>query len=265
MLRNVHELHGYGLQATDGDIGHADEFYFDDTDWTVRYMVANTGKWLPGKSVLISPIAITRADWGNRKLYLDLTREQVKEAPGIDVHRPLSRRWEARYHAYYEWPAYWAGAALWGVAAYPSLLAEQEPETEMPGETPNDEDSHLQSTDDMTGYQIHAHDGDIGHVTDFVLDDESWAIRYLVVDTGSWWPGKKVLLAPSWIECVKWAEAKVYTHLARAAIQAGPAYDAKVPITRDYEVELFAHYGQPKYWDLDEEPIKSPLDSNPAP
>jgi hypothetical protein len=252
MLRSVNELHGYGLHATDGDIGHVDEFYFDDQTWTVRYLVAGTGNWLPGKKVLISPIAIAEADWGLRKLNVNLTREQVKNAPGAEEHRPLSRRWEARYHAYYEWPAYWAGAALWGVAAYPSLLAEQEPEWK--GDAgQNDEDSHLQSTRDVTGYTIHASDGDIGHVADFLVDDKDWAIRYLVVDTRSWLPGKKVLLSPGWIECVKWDDAKVHTHLSCEAIRSSPAYDPKFPLTRDDEIALFAHYGQTKYWDLDDD------------
>lgn len=249
MLRSVNELQGYKLHATDGDIGHVDEFFFDDHEWGVRYLVANTGNWLPGKQVLISPIAITRADWGNSKLLLDLTCEQVKNSPGVDAHRPLSRRWEANYHAYYEWPAYWAGAALWGVAAYPSLLAEQEPEPTNPDDT--SEDSHLESTSDVTGYQIHAVDGDIGHVADFIVDDSNWAIRYLVIDTGSWLPGKKVLLAPTWIEAVKWNDAKVHTRLTREAMQNSPAYDPNLPITRDYEVQLFEHYGQTKYWDVE--------------
>lgn len=249
MLRSVNEIHGYGLHATDGDIGHVDEFFFDDHEWAVRYMVANTGHWLSGKQVLISPIAITRADWSNSKLHLNLTREQVKHSPGVDAHRPLSRRWEAGYHAYYEWPAYWAGAALWGVAAYPALLAEQEPD---PAELDaGEEDSHLESTSDVTGYQIHAADGDIGHVTDFIVDDTNWAIRYLVIDTGAWLPGKKVLLAPAWIEAVKWADAKVHTQLTRTAIKSSPAYDPHLPVTRDYEVELFAHYGQTQYWDVE--------------
>ena len=249
MLRSVNELHGYGLHATDGDIGHADEFYFDDASWTVRYLVADTGHWLPGRRVLISPIAIAQADWGNRKLQLNLTRGQVENSPGVEEHRPLSRRWEARYHNYYEWPAYWAGAALWGVAAYPSLLADHEPEPETEPDT--GQDSHLQSTSDVTGYQLHAADGDIGHVSDFIVDDLTWAIRYLVVDTGSWLPGKKVLLAPTWIGSVKWSDAKVHTLLTREAIECGPAFDHKLPITRDYEVQLFAHYGQSKYWDAE--------------
>lgn len=255
MLRSVNELHGYGLHtigepAESGDIGHVDEFFFDDQSWTVRYIVVNAGNWLKANQVLISPIAIASADWGTRKLHVNITRDQLRHSPGLDAHRPLSRRWEANYHAYYEWPAYWAGAALWGVAAYPSLLADQEPEPEEPQ---NDEDSHLESTSDVTGYQIHATDGDIGHVADFIFDEESWEIRYIVVDTGSWLPGKKVLLSPGWIEAVKWADAKVHTNLLRSAIKSSPAYDPNFPITRDYEVQLFAHYGQTKYWDVGED------------
>jgi hypothetical protein len=251
MLRSANDLHGYTLHATDGDIGRVDEFYFDDESWTVRYLVGETGHWLPGRRVLISPIAIRNADWGNRRLNVNLTCEQVKESPDVETHRPLSRRWEARYHAYYQWPVYWAGAALWGVAAYPSLLAEQEPEPAV-DEDASDEDSRLQSTRDVTGYQIHALDGDIGHVADLLMDEENWAIRYFVIDTGAWWPGKQVLLSPDWVDEVKWSEAKVYTPLMRERIQSSPAYDPRFPVTREYEADLFAHYGQTRYWDAEE-------------
>lgn len=250
MLRSAKDLHGYTLHAIDGNIGHVDEFYFDDETWTVRYFVVDTGHWLPGRSFLIGAPAIHHADWGTRELHTNLMREQIEKSPDSGTHRPLSRRWEAHYHAYYEWPVYWAGAALGGLAAYPSLLAEKEPEVLL--EESSDEDSHLQSSSDVAGYQIHATDGDIGHVADFIVDDENWAIRYLVIDTGAWWPGKKVLLSPAWIEAVKWSEAKVYTPLTREAIQSSPAYDARYPITRDYEVQLFAHYGQTQYWDVEE-------------
>ena len=254
MLRSAKDLHGYTLHASgapsgSGNIGHVDEFYFDDESWTVRYFVVDTGHWLPGRRVLIAPAAIEKADWGTRQLQTNLTREQVENSPESGAHQPLSRRWEAHYHAYYQWPVYWAGAALGGLAAYPSLLAEQEPE---PLPDASDEDSHLQSSADVTGYQIHAVDGDIGHVADFIVDDETWAIRYLVLDTGAWWPGKKVLLSPAWIEAVKWSEAKVYTPLLREAMQSSPAYESRYPITRDYEVQLFAHYGQTQYWDVEE-------------
>ena len=65
-------------------------------------------------------------------------------------------------------------------------------------------DPHLRSSAAVTGYHIQATDGDIGHVEDFLLDDRSWTIRFMVVDTTNWWAGEKVLIAPAWIERVDW-------------------------------------------------------------
>ena len=256
MLRSLNDLRGYAIHATDGDIGHIDQFYFDDERWVIRYVVVDTGTWLSRRRVLISPIAIERIDQEARKLHTALTREQVEHSPNISTHEPVTRRHEKEYHAYYEWPLYWIGTALWGGAAYPSTLATASPPTEASTSPTGDteesttdakdsqEDSHLQSTHDVTGYHTEAINGRIGHVEDFIMDDETWAIRYLVVDTRNWWPGKRVLLAPAWILKVEWEQSKVYVDVPREAIRSSPEYDPSEPISPDYEVALFAHYGR---------------------
>jgi hypothetical protein len=107
--------------------------------------------------------------------------------------------------------------------------------------------SHLRSMKDVTGYSIEATDGDLGHVHDFVVDDDSWTIRYMIIDTGNWLPGKKILLAPTWISRVDWKNSKVYVNLSRESIKTGPELDPE-RLDREYETQLYKHYGQPNYW-----------------
>jgi len=90
-----------------------------------------------------------------------------------------------------------------------------------------------------------------------VIDDEAWAIRYMEVATRNWWPGKKVLVSPAWIERVSWADSRVFVGLSRDAIQNGPEYIEAEPITREYENRLYFHYGRPPYWLHDTEHVAS--------
>jgi PRC-barrel domain len=254
MLRSVNDLKGYTIHATDGDVGEVVEFYFDDEEWTIRYVVADTGNWLTGRKVLISPVALGRVDWNSKKLNAAMTREQVQNSPDIDTDKPVSRQHETAYYDYYGYPYYWAGPYLWGPVPYPAdypAYAGSTPssvEREVAAAEKQQGDVHLRSTNEVTGYYIGASDGDIGHVEDFLIDDENWTIRYMVVDTRNWWPGKKVLVAPDWIKSISWADSKVYVDLSRDSIKNGPEYNPSVPMDRDYEGRLYQHYGRPKYW-----------------
>ena len=201
--------------------------------------------------MLISPFSVVHADWQAKRLDVGLTKKQVEHSPDIDTHRPVSRQHEAEYLGYYGYPYYWGGPYLWGPAFYPSGLAIPAiASKEALAERIRKEsaDSHLRSTEAVTGYHIEATDGDIGHVDGFVVDDEAWAIRYIEVATQNWWPGKKVLVSPDWIERVSWADSKVYVGLSREAIKNGPEYVESMPITREYENQLHLHYGRPPYW-----------------
>jgi predicted glycosyl hydrolase (DUF1957 family) len=109
-------------------------------------------------------------------------------------------------------------------------------------------DHHLRSTQAVSGYTLHALDGDIGHVEDFIIEDETWVIRYLVINTGNWWPGKKILVSPEWIQRVSWSESKVFVELSRTAIQESPEYTNDTRLTRDYEIGLHGHYHHKGYW-----------------
>jgi PRC-barrel domain len=244
MQRVASKLRGYSIGAKDGDIGSVEDFLFDDKLWTIRYLVADTAKWLPGRKVVISPIAFGRVEPDEKRLTVSLTKEQVENSPDVDS-RNCSREQERSYYDYYGWPYYWVGGDVWGSSTAPGILAAQ------PGTAPvtreQEDDTHLRSVKEVMDYYIEATDGDIGHVEDFVIDDESWEIRYMVVDTKNWWPGKKVLVSPEWIERVSWSDSRVYVDLSREAIKSGPEFDAE-RFNRDYEEKLYKHYNRTGYW-----------------
>lgn len=251
MLRSMHDLQGFTIGATDGDIGRVEAFYFDDTSFTVRHLVVDTSGWLTDRKVLISPMALAAIDWGGKRINAALTKSQVEQSPDIDTDQPVSRQQEIKYHRYYGYPNYWEGAYLWGLGPYPMMTHGGEaPEYERRWEWGAKErgDPHLRSSGAVIGYHIEATDGDIGHVEDFLVDDATWAIRYMIVDTRNWWPGKKVLVSPEWIERVDWSDAKVHVGVTRAQIKQSPEYDPSGPVARDYEARLHDHYGRPSYW-----------------
>src|ERR1017187_3513575 len=236
MLTNTKNLKGFAIHATDGDLGTVDQLYFDDESWAIRYLIVETGGWLGGRPVLISPISVTYTDWPAKRLDVALTRKQVENSPDINTHQPVSRQHEAEYLGYYGYSDYWSGPNMWGPAFFPSGLAT----TASTEATANrirreSQDSHLRSIEAVTGYHIEATDGEIGHVYGFVVDDEAWAIRFIEVATKNWWPGKKVLISPSWIKRVSWIDSKVYLDLSREAIKGGPPFVDAAPISREYE------------------------------
>jgi uncharacterized protein YrrD len=209
---------GNVIRATDGDLGKVHEFYFDDVTWTIRYMVAETGIWLLGRKVLIPLVALLKPDQESNVFAVNLSCAKVRNSPDIDTERPVYRQHEEEIHKYYEWPMYLQGGygGTLGITPYP--LFESSPPVNPPGSKRQD-DPHLRSTRHVKGYQIHATDGEIGHVEDFIVDDENWAIQHLVVDTGNWLPGKKVFIAPAWIKKVNWADSNVYLDRSRETVK----------------------------------------------
>jgi uncharacterized protein YrrD len=218
MQHSISSMIGYAIRATDGDLGKVDEFYFDDETWTIRYVVVETGNWLSGRKVLISPVAFGKTELESRTISVNLTCSKVWNSPNIDTERPINRQHEAELNEYYQWP--WRGGygGSFGTTPLPlsddEVLAEQEASV-----SGHRDDPHLRSTREVTGYHLHATDGEIGHVEDFIVDDEDWTIRFLVVDTRNWLPGKKVLLSPQWINRVEWADSSVYFNLTRESVE----------------------------------------------
>jgi hypothetical protein len=194
-------------------------------------------------------VALGKADFASGRFKVTLTKKQIEGSPSIDTDKPVSRQHEAYYHDYYGYPYYWTGPFLWGPMYCPQIpVLDQKRIEERRAEREEAGDLHLRSANKVTGYHIEATDGGVGHVEDFIIDDETWEIRYLVVDTRNWLPGKKVLIAPRWIDRVSWDDSKVYVSLSREAIKKAPEYHPDA-LNREYEEKLHNHYDRPKYWD----------------
>jgi hypothetical protein len=247
MLIKAKSLKGYKLSGIDGDIGSVKEFFFDDKFWTIRYLVANTGNWLTGKEVLISPYFIQSVDYDREFVNVDLTKQQIKDSPPIENDAPISRQYEESYIQYYGTPTYWLGTGTWGM--YPTLMRDHNQwELSRNENVEHSWNANLRSTKDVSGHNFQATDGEIGHVDDFVINDDTWTIRYLVLDTKNWLPGKKILISTEWIECISWDDSKVFLNLSRETIKHVPEYDEDAVISRDYEVKLHQHYNREGYW-----------------
>ncbi len=245
MLEHARNLKGFSLKATDGDIGSVKDFLFDDRFWAIRYLVADTGNWLTGKTVLLSPYALHAVDQEARAIVTILTRTQIEDSPPLTHDTPVSRQYEEKYHGYYGWPAYFDGPSMWGNNPYftrdPKAWA-------APTVNAKSWNPHLRSMRAVDGYHIQARDGETGHVEDFIIDTETWAVRYLVVATQNWWPGKRILLSPHWISRVRWEDSKVFVRESRERIKAAPEFTEGMLLTREYEAGLYRHYDTAGYW-----------------
>jgi hypothetical protein len=265
MLWQCSELDGYEVAARDGPIGHVDDLLFEEARWTVRWLVVGTGRWLTGRRVLLPPPPLGHPDREARRFPVALTREVVEKSPPPESDLPVSRQVEADVFSHYGWPPYWesdlvpplsylaSGGLAGGFLFPPGLGARVATEPETAGAKPGAAaaragDPYLRSVKDSRGHALAATDGDIGHVEDFLIDEHGWRIRYLMVDTGRWLPGRKVLISPHWIRDIEWVNRHIRVDLTRAQVRGSPEYDPTKPIDRAYEDELHGHYGREGYW-----------------
>jgi hypothetical protein len=259
MIRSLEHVKKFEIVATDGRIGAVDDFYFDDERWAIRYVVVDTGRWLPGRRVVISPLSVGHFEWGAQRLSLSISRDQVRDSPGIDAHQPVSRRHERDYFDYYGYPYYWGHAGLWGAHPLPvpptpeQMASRRASAAEAERQAAEQGDTHLRSGSEVAGYAIRAVDGDLGHVENLLFDDLSWAIRYFVVDTSSWWFGKRVLVAPEWIADISWPDRSVSVKVTRRLLKRAAQYDRAQHIDRQWEADYYQHLRQPGYWLTEED------------
>jgi hypothetical protein len=228
MLRSIKQLYGDKLGASDGEIGQVKDFYFDDQNWVVRYLVADTGTWLPGRQVLISPHSLGRLEQAGKVLRVNLSRKQIENSPSIESHKPVSRQYEEEYYQYYGWPYYWQGDGLWGMSGFPILELPAKPlpseSATASGRSPKRADAHLRSTQAVNGYHLQASDGMIGHICDFMMDDQSWVIAQLVIKTGHRLSGKEVLIPTKNVARISYEESTVSVNMTREAVEQSPAH-----------------------------------------
>jgi len=236
MLRSIKQLYGDSLGTAEGEIGHVKDFYFDDLQWAVRYVVVDTGSWLPGRLVLLSPHAFGSFYQDGESLLVNLTRRQIEDSPAIESHKPVSRQYEEEYFRYYGWPSYWNGDGMWGTTGFPMVPPPHLVpimEESRGGRSADGDDPHLRSAKAITGYHIQTHEGAIGHVTDFMIDDKSWAIRHLVVETGHWYAGKEIVISPTHVERISYEESTVFVNVTKETIRDAPEFHTPQPAYHD--------------------------------
>lgn len=255
MLNSISRITAAHVTAADGDIGPVDDALFDDRSWAIRYLVVDAGTWLDEREVLISPYSIKQPVGQGQEIEVALTRRLVRASPDIDTHRPVSRLQERELLRHYHYPEYWDGGGLWALGAmpYPSTTpltraAHHARHSVAPGDD-HAPDMQLRSAEHVFDHDIQAGGHTLGQVEDFVFDDESWLIRYLVVDTRSWWPGgRKVLIALHWVDRVDWARQQIHVTLTREQVQSSPVFEDLASIHRDDETRLHANYLRPGCW-----------------
>jgi hypothetical protein len=240
MLRCLKEILGYTIDAEDGKLGKVNDFLFDDGEWTIRYLVADTGGWLTGRKVLLSPSVLGIPDWVKKFFPVALSKQNVKDSPEIDTDKPISRRQEEELHAHYRWVRYWDSET-------PAKKMQEQRTSRAKAKG----DPNLRSVNEVLEYAIRSSEceGEIGHVGDFILDDEHWILRYIVVDTDPWLPGRKVLISPHWIEDIRWPNRSVQVVLTRDQVKNSPEYIPFAPVNCEYEQRLYDYYGRPSYWE----------------
>ena len=258
MLRSLKDLEGYVVSATDGDIGSVANFLLDDESWMVRYLVVDTGGFFGGRRVPISPVSFRQEDWSTRRFHLALTKDRVKNSPSADVDKPVSRQHDGDYFGCYGYLGRSGYPGLGGMGVfYPGLPATGR-SNQAPVEHPERSgDVHLRSAKEVRGYHLQGSDGAMGHVNDLIIDDETWDVRYLVIDTRNWLLDKKVLVSPHWTSRVSWVKGEVFVEMSRQAITNSPQWDAAAPINREYEARLYGYYGRAVYWDGGGQPVET--------
>ncbi len=223
MLHSIHGRYGEKLRASDGEIGQVKDFYFDDKTWTLRYLVADTGGWLAGRRVLISPHSLGHLYPEGKVLLVNLTKKQIEESPSIYEHESVTRQQEEEYHRHYGYPYYAQAWPLWGLVDYPVVAPPPSSVTDLEKKAV---DSHLRSSHAIAGYSVEGSDGVIGQVADFMIDGRTWMIREIVVECGHWYSGNKITIPTDKVSRISYDDGAIYVDstkdaLMKAAVSAG--------------------------------------------
>lgn len=247
------DLKSCNIRTADGEeLGTVKDFYFDEKFWAIRYFVVDTMKWLPGKKVVLSPITVDSINLN--KEFIDLTEsaEKVKNAPIKNEHTQISKHNEEELANYYGWPNYWTGVGPWGGFSTPSELtvAHREEKLQRGVQADGDDLHQLRSVNDvkgeLTGFNVEGTDEKIGNVSDFVIDQKTWQIKYFVVDTSKILAGDLVLLAKDWITEINWHDKKFFVNVTKELAEKAANFDSSTEITSEYEDNLYSNFGKSK-------------------
>ena len=249
-------LKGFAIEASDGSIGTVSDFLFDDRSWQIRWLVVSTGSWLSGRKILVHSSAIGQPDYQREAVPVRLTKQQVKDSPDILSDAPVSKQMETNLYGYYGWDPLWGGGNYFGgytsgmggaFDPVPPRFDTNLLEADRSSSSLDSGDPHLRSLAEVVGYHIQAKDGPIGHVENFLVDDETWGIRYLIIDTKNWWPGQHVLMSPYAVHGISWSDRDVTLDVTRDKVKNSPTWDPAGMINREYEKHLHTYYGWSGY------------------
>jgi uncharacterized protein YrrD len=251
MLQVISPLKGFAIEATDGQIGKVVDFLFDDASWKVRWLVVECGTWLKGRKVLIHPQAVSYSTFEDEQFDVKLTKAQVEGSPSWLEHQPFSQQTQNRLFDHYDWIPDWDGAYLGrmtGATASPMMAPPYlgvQLNSERRAEIADDQegDPHLRSVVEVIGYHVHALDGDIGHVENFMLESQDWSLQYFVVDTSNWWLGKRVLIATQAVKAVEWSDRHIRLDVSREQVKTSPVWDPIIAFNELERTHLHRHYG----------------------
>jgi len=248
MFRTIRNLLGSPIEAEDGLCGKCSDFLFDDREYAIRYIVVDTGGILQRNQVVLSPLLFRDPDLGaySKTMPVNVSKERIDKAPPLDEAAPVSREYEEALARYYNHDAYWVGSDVWGFGPHPVPVPNPSTTEELAEDLQTIRDHHLRSANELLRYQIRGSDGEIGSVQDFVVETKLWQIRFYVVDTGGWLPGRKVLLSPLWEDEIRWEDKSISFELTREQIENSPEFDPRRPVNQDYEGAVYDYYGKPR-------------------
>lgn len=267
MLQVISPLKGFAILASDGFIGTVADFLFDDAKWKVRWLVVDCASELKAHKTLIHPSAILPTSLDKERFEVKLTKAQIEASPELGEDEPVSQQMESQLYRHYGWDPLWDGYYLGGTPgamASPFMsmpyfgfgagghgFAVRGPGFAAGGDArditpePADGDPHLRSVSEVIGYHIHALDGEIGHVENFMVDLADWRLHYFVVDTRNWWFGKRVLISPVAVKSIDWSDRHVELDVSREKVKSSPPWDSMVTFGEIYIRDLHTHYGWP--------------------
>ncbi|MGD8251123.1 MAG: PRC-barrel domain-containing protein [Desulfobacterales bacterium] len=241
MLHNLQTMSNLVIEATDGDIGRCSDFLFDDVSWKIRYMVADTGKWLPGRKVLITPGSLSQIDWKTNRILVNLSTDALRRSPPLDQDAPVSRRYEIELANHYGAGYWWTRSEGMGIMPAPVPFPVKSSDVEADEKT-DPEQTQLRSFNEVSGYRIQATDDTLGHLETMLVDDVQWQLDFFVVDTRNWLPGKKVVIPIRWAEGVSWSEETFSVNKTTDDIKECPTIDLSQPVDPQFESVLRKRY-----------------------
>jgi hypothetical protein len=247
MLWNVSVIKGYAVAGSNGPLGTASDFLFDDASWKMRWLIVDTGDRCSDRQALVPASVLDRPDPALRCFSVNLTVQEAKNCQSPDQDLPVSRQGGRDLHAYYGWEPYLAGSCFEGAIAakfvprpYCAEMRLRDRETATPPKKFGD--PHLRSVEEIIGYHVHATDGEIGHVEDFLAEESGWDIRSVKVSTKSWISRTSVLVSPVSVTMIDWIERLVFLDIDRQKVKLSTPYDPRTTVDGRYAASALPYY-----------------------